>query len=65
MIMQYEVVFQGMGCLPGDYHIEVDPTVPPVQHLPRQVPLPLKDKLKEKIVEGSNQAGQRTNALDR
>lgn len=40
-----------MGCLPDDYHIDVDSTVLPVQHLPRRVPLPLKDKLKEKIEE--------------
>ena len=26
-------VFQGLGCLPGDYHIEVDPDVRPVQHV--------------------------------
>ena len=51
LIKQYEDVFQGMGCLPGDYHIDVNPTVPPVQHLPRRVPLPLKDRLKEKIEE--------------
>ena len=51
LIMQYKDVFQGMGCLPGDYHIDVDPTVPPVQHIPRRVPVPLKDKLKDKIQE--------------
>ena len=51
LIMQYIDVFQGMGCLPGDYHIDIDPTVPPLQHLPQRVPLPLKDKLKAKIKE--------------
>ena len=45
LIMQCKDAFQGMGCLPGDYHIDVDPTLPPVQHLSRRVPVPLKDKL--------------------
>lgn len=51
LIIQYEDVCQGMGYLPRYYHNEVDPTVPPVQLLPRRVPLPLKDQLKEKIEE--------------
>lgn len=38
-----------MDCLPGDCHIDVDPTVPLMQHLPGRVPIPLKDKLKDKI----------------
>ena len=32
--MQYDDVFQDMGRLTGDYHIDVNPAVPPVQHLP-------------------------------
>ena len=44
-----ENVFTGLGCLPGEYHIEVDPTMKPVQHAPRRVPVPLKTKLKAKI----------------
>lgn len=36
-------VFSGLGCLPGEYHIEVDPSVQPVQHAPRRVPVPLKE----------------------
>ena len=41
----------GLGCLPGEYHIEIDPSIRPVQHTPRRVPVPLKTKLKEKIDE--------------
>ena len=51
MLREYEDVFTGLGCLPGEYHIEVDPTIRPVQHSPRRVPVPLKSKLKEKIAE--------------
>lgn len=49
IIVQFRDVFQGLGCLEGDYHIEVDPSVKPVQHLPRRVPLALKGRLKAKI----------------
>jgi hypothetical protein len=49
IIEQYKEVFEGSGRLPGKYHIEVDDTVKPVQHTPRRVPIPLKEKLREKI----------------
>ena len=47
----FEDVFTGLGCLLGEYHIEIDPNIRPVQHTPRRVPVPLKTKLKEKIDE--------------
>ena len=47
----FEDVFAGLGCLPGEYQIEIDPNIRPVQHAPRRVPVPLKTKLKEKIDE--------------
>ena len=34
LLADYKDVFEGLGCLPGDYHIEIDHTVPPVQHAP-------------------------------
>ena len=43
IIAQFSDVFQGFGCLAGDYHIDVDPSVKPVQHLQRRVPLALKE----------------------
>jgi len=49
LIEQYADVFQGLGCLDGDYHIELDPSVSPVQHVPRRVPVALKQQLKEKL----------------
>ena len=51
ILHKYRDVFEGLGCLPGDYHIEIDPTVLLVQHAPRRAPVALKAKLKEKITE--------------
>ena len=46
---EFPEVFQGLGCLPGKYHISVDASVPPVVHPPRRVPhskrVPLKKEL--------------------
>ena len=47
----FEDVFTGLGYLPGEYHIEIDPDIRPVQYTSRQVLVPLKAKLKEKICE--------------
>ena len=52
---EYEDVFTGLSCLPGEYHIEVDTAIKPVQHAPRRVPVPLKSNLKEKIDEMEKQ----------
>ena len=37
-----------MCSLLGEYHIEIDPDIRPVQHRPQRVPVSLKAKLKEK-----------------
>ena len=37
IITQFSDVFQGLGRLAGDYHIDVDPSIKPVQHLPRTI----------------------------
>ena len=44
----FEDVFTGLSCLLGEYHIEIDPNIRPVQHTPRRMPVPLKAKFKEK-----------------
>ena len=51
LMRDYDDVFTGLGCLPGEYHIKVDPDIKPVQHAPRRVPVLLKARLKEKIAE--------------
>ena len=51
LIREYRDVFEGLGCLPGEYQIEIDSKVSPVQHAPRRAPVALKAKLKEKLHE--------------
>ena len=46
---EYADVFEGIGCLDESYHIEIDPTVKPVIHPPRRVPVTLKDPLKKEL----------------
>ena len=45
----YEDVFGELGCIPGEYHINVDHTVKPVVHPARRVPFALKEKLKAEL----------------
>ena len=44
-------VFSGLGRLPGEYKIQIDKNIKPVQNNPRRVPLPLKMELKQKLEE--------------
>ncbi|KAI4897681.1 hypothetical protein NFI96_029695 [Prochilodus magdalenae] len=49
LIASYDDVFHGLGCLPGELHLKVDPAIKPVQQLPRRVPIPIKDKVTKAI----------------
>ena len=49
LLVEYKDVFEGLGCLQGDYHIDIEQSIPPVQHAPRHTPVVLKKKLKQKI----------------
>ena len=51
IMTEYADVFTGLGCLPGEYHMEIDGTVKPVQHQPRRVAVALKPELQKKIDE--------------
>ena len=44
-------IFQGLGHLPGKYHIDIDPEVTPVQHCQRNVAVAMKAALKTKLAE--------------
>ena len=46
---EYPDLFQGLGCLPGEHTIKLDPSVPPVVHPPRKVPVSLKEKIKDEL----------------
>ena len=42
----FDDLFGDLGCLPGAYHINIDPNVKPVVHPPRRVPFALRHKLR-------------------
>jgi len=45
----YPDVFQGLGCMEGALHLEVDESALPSTMPPRRVPLTLKERLKEEL----------------
>lgn len=47
LLREFDDVFNNLGCLPGEHHISVDPTVKPVIHALRKVPLAIQPKLKQ------------------
>ena len=54
ILENFRDVFIGLGCLEGEYQLEVDPSVRPVKHTPRRVPVALRDVVKKKIQEMEN-----------
>ena len=51
LIEQFPDCFDGIGKFQGKYHITTDPSVPPVIHPPRRIPISLKDDLKKELHE--------------
>ncbi|GAA6081771.1 uncharacterized protein K02A2.6-like [Tachysurus ichikawai] len=49
LIKMHPLVFTGLGEFPGVHHIHVDPTVTPVIHGCRNIPLSVQDKLKDTL----------------
>ena len=49
ILKEYSDVFEGLGCMDGPYHMELDETVKSVVHPPRKVPVTLRDRLKEEL----------------
>ena len=49
IVKEYSDVFEGLGCMEGLCHLEVDQTVRPVVHPPRKVPVALRDRLKDEL----------------
>ena len=50
-MLKYPDCFNGIGKFDGRYHINIVPTVSPVIHPPRRVPIALKDDTKEELDE--------------
>jgi len=51
-IEQYDNAFKGLG---DKYHIDIDKSIPPIQHVPRRVPMTMKESLKQKLTELAKQ----------
>ncbi len=51
ILQQYQDCFKVIGCFKGEFHMTLDPTVPPVVHPPRRVPEALRDSLKKELDE--------------
>ena len=49
LIAWYPECFDGIGKLKSEYHITLDPAVPPVVHPPRKVPISMKDEIKDEL----------------
>ena len=49
LISHYAECFNGIGKFQGEYHIVLDPSVPPVVHPPRRVPISLKNDIKKEL----------------
>ena len=49
LIAQYSECFNGIGQFQGEYHITLDPSVPPVVHPARRVPISLRDDIKNEL----------------
>ena len=46
---QFKDIFSGLGCLEGQYKIDIDPNVRPVVHPCRKVPFSIKKRLKKEL----------------
>ena len=49
ILQEYSDVIEGLGCMEGPCHLEVDETIRPVLHPPKKVPVALRDRLKEEL----------------
>ena len=46
---EYKDVFEGKGCMGGNYHIDIKPDMKPVCHPLRKVPVFLREPLKKDL----------------
>ena len=51
ILHEYRDVFEGLGCLPGEYNITVDQSYTPVVHRPRRLPIAIRKLVQEKLDE--------------
>ena len=51
IVADYPDVFRGLGLFPGEYTIELDTAIPPVQNRPRRIPHTMKQAVESKLAE--------------
>ena len=51
ILHEYRDVFEGLGCLPGEYNITVDQSYTAVVHAPRRLPIAIRALVQEKLDE--------------
>ena len=51
ILREYRDVFDCLGCLPGEYNIEVDRNHTPIVHAPRRLPIAICELVQEKLDE--------------
>ena len=49
LLHEYSDVFQGLGCLPGEYNIQLQDNSKPVIHPPRKIPFAQRNKVKKEL----------------
>ena len=49
ILEEYGDVFDTIGCLPGELHLEVDKSIRSVQHVPRKIAVAIKEEIMKKI----------------
>lgn len=54
ILKDYEKLFNGLGCIPGQHHIQINHTVTPVVHAPRRIPVAPRDRVVEHGETGCN-----------
>ena len=55
MKAEYADVFRGLGRLKDSYSIEIDDSIRPVVHAPRRIPVPMRNKVHEKLEQLMNE----------
>ena len=51
ILSQFEVLFTGVGCLSGEYDIDLDEKVLPVQNRPHKIPHTMRAAVESKLVQ--------------
>jgi hypothetical protein len=49
ILCEYSDDFDGLGCLPGEYHVEIDQRQTPVIHAPRKVPVAIREVVRKEL----------------